>query len=92
MSEPRVDVEIAVQAEQIANIEEKVDRIDSGVAEIKGDIKTVLPIVAVHAEKIGKLENRMERVEGQLNWGKWLGGIAAAAATVAGVVVSRGGI
>ncbi len=77
-------IEVAVQAEQI-------ETIAADVREIKADIKTVLPVVAVHAEKLGRLETRMDHVETQLNWGKWLSGIAAAVAALVAFVTSRGG-
>jgi hypothetical protein len=55
----------------------QLSSISEDVKEIKGDIKTVLPIVAVHAKVLGSLETRMDRVEGQLNWGKWILAIVA---------------
>jgi peptidoglycan hydrolase CwlO-like protein len=56
---------------ECAHHEEKIDNIVSDVKEIKSDVKTMLPAVAVLATEVGSLKQRMTQVESQMNWAKW---------------------
>lgn len=82
-------VECALHAEQIEQIGKSLVDIKGDTRDIRADIKTVLPIVAAHAEAIGDLKRRICVVESQMNWAKWLGGLAAAATAVITWMQSR---